>query len=122
MDRRIVVAGLTTLLVGITAAAQITLAQQAPGSAPPASRPGVQQSGPGSAPPASRPAETAAGMIKAVDSTGRMIVLDDGTKFVIPTDLKVSREQLKEGATVRVTYEASGGQNVVKSIQVQPSK
>ncbi len=115
MDRRIVVAGLTTLLVGITAAAQITLAQQAPGSAPPASRPGVQQSAPGSA-------ETATGMIKAVDSTGRMIVLDDGTKLVIPTDLKVSREQIKEGATVRVTYEAAGGQNVVKSIQVQPSK
>lgn len=72
--------------------------------------------------PVSWAAETVTGKIQAVDGTGRMIVLDDGTRLVIPATVQVSREQLQEGATVQVTYEVSEGQNVVRSIRVQPAR
>jgi hypothetical protein len=67
-------------------------------------------------------AEIAAGKIQAVDTAARMIVLEDGTTLVIPPHVKVVREQLREGAMVQVSYEVTGGQNVVRTILVQPAQ
>jgi hypothetical protein len=66
--------------------------------------------------------ESVAGRIQAVDATGRMILLDDGTQLVIPPDVHVSREQLMEGAKVKATYEIAGTQKVVRSIQVEVAR
>lgn len=66
--------------------------------------------------------ETVSGKIQAVDATGRMILLEDGTRLVIPATVQVSREQIREGATVQVTYDVSNGQNLVRSIRVQPAR
>jgi hypothetical protein len=62
-----------------------------------------------------------AGKVKSVDPAGKMITLEDGTQLTIPGTIKVSKDQLKAGATVKATYEDMGGQKVVKSLQVQPA-
>lgn len=67
-------------------------------------------------------AETVTGKIEAVAAEGRAILLEDGTQLIIPSSVRVSREQLKEGATVKVTYEMDGERKVVRSIQVQPTQ
>jgi copper chaperone CopZ len=57
------------------------------------------------------------GKIKTVD--GGLVTLDDGTKLMIPASVKVERASLKEGATVKASYEQRAGQNIVTSIEVQ---
>jgi hypothetical protein len=64
-------------------------------------------------------AETIEGKIKDVNPTGSQITLDDGTQLTIPNTVRVSREALREGAAVKATYEMTGGQKVVKSIEVK---
>jgi Cu/Ag efflux protein CusF len=64
-------------------------------------------------------AETIEGKIKDVNPTGSQVTLDDGTQLTIPNTVRVSKELLKEGATVRATFETTGGQNIVKSIEVR---
>ena len=59
------------------------------------------------------------GAIKSVDSSGRMVTLDDGTQLTIPPTVNVPRESLKEGAVVKASFEEKGGQNVVTSLEVQ---
>jgi len=67
-------------------------------------------------------AETVSGKIMAVSQDGDAILLEDGTELVVPSTIKVSKEQLKAGATVKVTYEEAGDEKVVRSIEVQPSR
>ena len=57
------------------------------------------------------------GKIKTVD--GGLVTLDDGTKLMIPASVKVERASLKEGATVKASYEQRAGQNIVTSIEVR---
>jgi|MudIll2142460700_1097286.scaffolds.fasta_scaffold17079_4 Cu/Ag efflux protein CusF len=59
------------------------------------------------------------GAIKSVDSSGRMVTLDDGTQLTIPPTVNVPRESLKEGAIVKASFEEKGGQKVVTSLEVQ---
>lgn len=67
-------------------------------------------------------AETIEGKIMSVDPSGGMVTLFDGTKLMIPPDLKVLRDAFKKGATVKATYVEKGGQKVVTSIVVHPEK
>ncbi len=59
------------------------------------------------------------GKIEAVDPSGRMVLLEDGTHLMIPPSISVSKTKLKEGATVKATYEEKGGQKVVTSMEVR---
>ncbi len=67
-------------------------------------------------------AQTIEGKIMDVDPSGKMVTLHDGTTLMIPPEVKVQRDALKEGVTVKVTFEQKGGQNVVTSIVVHPEK
>jgi Cu/Ag efflux protein CusF len=58
-----------------------------------------------------------AGKIQAVDSTERVITLDDGTKLWIAEG--VSIDNLREGAKVKASYEERDGKNVVTSLDVE---
>lgn len=60
------------------------------------------------------------GTIRSVDPDGGVVVLEDGTRLTIPASLRPHRDALKEGATVKVSYEERGGEKVVTSIEVRP--
>lgn len=72
--------------------------------------------------PASRSAPTAktevSGKIKSVDPAGRTVLLEDGTRLMIPGSVNVDPAALKAGATVKASVEEKGGQKVVTAIQV----
>jgi len=61
-------------------------------------------------------AEDVAGKIQSVDPSERAIVLDDGSKLWVAEG--VSMDALKEGATVKASYEERDGKKVVTSIEV----
>ena len=67
-------------------------------------------------------AQSIEGKIKSVDPSGNTVTLVDGTTLVIHPDLKVLRDALKKGATVKATYVEEGGQKVVNSIVVYLEK
>jgi hypothetical protein len=46
------------------------------------------------------------------------VLLEGGTRLVIPDSVKVDRGALKAGATVKASVENKGGQKVVTAIQV----
>jgi len=58
------------------------------------------------------------GTIKSVDPDGGVIMLEDGTRLMIPASVRVQRDALREGAPVKARYEESGGQKIVTSIEV----
>lgn len=62
------------------------------------------------------------GKIKSVEPSGAntKVALDDGTQLIIPASLKVQRAALKQGATVKASFEEKGGLKVVTNIEVQP--
>lgn len=62
------------------------------------------------------------GKIMSVDPYGKKVTLLDGTQLMIPPHVKVQRDALKEGVTVRATFEQKDGQNVVTSIVVHPKE
>ena len=57
------------------------------------------------------------GKIKSFN--GGVVTLEDGTKLMIPASVKVQRDALKEGATVKASYEERTGLKIVTSIEVQ---
>lgn len=59
------------------------------------------------------------GKIKSWDAAGNTLVLDDGTQLSITSAVKVDRAQLKEGATVKVSYDEKDGKKVVNAIEVK---
>ncbi len=67
-------------------------------------------------------AQTIQGKIMSVDPYGKKVTLLDGTQLMIPPHVKVQRDALKEGVTVRATFEQQDGQNVVTSIVVHPKE
>ncbi len=65
------------------------------------------------------------GTIQSVDTAGKEMVLDDGTKLTWSDDTKFSvkgqeakLEDLKEGAKVKAGYEEKDGKNVLGTIDV----
>jgi hypothetical protein len=63
-------------------------------------------------------AEEVSGKIQKMDTTDRSIVLEDGTQLWLAES--VSTDQLKEGATVKASYEEKDGKKVVTKIEVSP--
>jgi Cu/Ag efflux protein CusF len=61
-------------------------------------------------------AEEVSGKIQKVDPSDRSIVLEDGTQLWLAES--VSADALKEGATVKASYEEKDGKKVVTEIQV----
>jgi hypothetical protein len=57
-----------------------------------------------------------AGRIAAVDPSRNVVVLDEGTRLVVPEILPLNEAAL--GAAVRATYEVREGRNVVTAIEV----
>jgi 3-mercaptopyruvate sulfurtransferase SseA len=58
-----------------------------------------------------------AGKIQAVDPSERVIVLQDGTKLWIAEGLPI--ESLKEGDSVKASFEERDGKNLVITIEVE---
>jgi hypothetical protein len=58
------------------------------------------------------------GKIKSVDPAGNTVLLEDGTRLVIPESVTVKPGALKAGASVRASVQEKGGQKVVTAIQV----
>jgi len=61
-------------------------------------------------------AEEVSGKIQKVDAGDRTIVLEDGTQLWLAE--AVSADILKEGATVKASYEEKDGKKVVTEIEV----
>jgi ferric-dicitrate binding protein FerR (iron transport regulator) len=61
-------------------------------------------------------AEEISGKIQKVDMNDRSIVLEDGTQLWLAES--VSTDTLKEGATVKASYEEKDGKKVVTKIDV----
>ena len=85
---------------------------------------GAQTGPPG---PASKPAAAktpaaaqteVSGKIKSIDPAGRTVLLEDGTRLMIPGSVNVDLAALKAGATVKASVESKGGQKIVTAIQV----
>jgi len=67
-------------------------------------------------------AEEVQGKIKSFDAAANTVVLEDGTKLMIPATMKVERQALKPGANVKASFEEKGGQKVATSIAVMPAR
>jgi Cu/Ag efflux protein CusF len=63
-------------------------------------------------------AEEVSGKIQKMDTADRSIVLEDGTQLWLAES--VSADQLKEGATVKASYEEKDGKKIVTAIEVSP--
>jgi Cu/Ag efflux protein CusF len=61
-------------------------------------------------------ADEVSGKIQKVDTSDRSIVLEDGTQLWLAES--VSADDLKEGATVKASYEEKDGKKIVTEIQV----
>ena len=61
-------------------------------------------------------ADEVSGKIQKVDTSDRSIVLEDGTQLWLAES--VSADDLKEGATVKASYEEKDGKKVITEIQV----
>jgi len=61
-------------------------------------------------------AEDLTGKIQSVDTTERIIVLDDGTKVWVAEG--VPMDELKEGVSVKASYEERDGKKVATSVEV----
>jgi uncharacterized protein DUF1344 len=67
-------------------------------------------------------AEEVQGKIKSFDAAANTVVLEDGTKLMIPATMKVERQALKPGANVKASFEEKAGQKVATSIAVMPAR
>ena len=76
---------------------------------------------PGAGAPAAEKMEVQ-GKIKSADLGRGIVTLEDGTQLMIPPTVRVQREALKAGATVKASYEEKGGQKVVTSMEVQAAE
>jgi hypothetical protein len=62
--------------------------------------------------------KTIEGKVRAVDPAGKFLLLEDGTRLMIPDSVRVSKADLTPGATVKVAYEERGGQKIITDLQV----
>ena len=107
MQSVVIVLAAALVLAGPAAWSTDALAQ---GASPAASQPQVQ------------PADGSMVEGKIVNVSGDKVTLADGTQFMIPSDVKIQRSDLRPGATLKVKFEERGGQKVVTSIAVEPIK
>jgi uncharacterized protein DUF1344 len=63
-------------------------------------------------------AEEVQGKVQTVNAADRMIVLEDGTQIWVAEGL--SLDNLKEGVTVKASYEERDGKKVATTIEVTP--
>jgi hypothetical protein len=56
------------------------------------------------------------GKVKSVDTTTRMIELEDGTKVWAAEGL--SMDKVQEGSTVKLSYEERDGKNIATTVEV----
>jgi ferric-dicitrate binding protein FerR (iron transport regulator) len=63
-------------------------------------------------------AEEVSGKIQKMDTSDRSIVLEDGTQLWLAESVSVSADQLKEGVTVKASYEEKDGKKVVTAIEI----
>lgn len=59
------------------------------------------------------------GKVKTWDASMNMLTLEDGTQLSVPAGAQVARDQIKEGATLKVTYEEKEGKKVVNKLEVR---
>lgn len=57
------------------------------------------------------------GKIQKVEPSDRMLVLEDGTQLWLAEGLSI--ETLKEGTTVKASYEERDGKNIVTTFEVK---
>ena len=61
-------------------------------------------------------AEETAGKVESVNEAERIVTLDDGTKLFVADG--VPMDAVKEGATVKATYEERDGRKIVTQIEI----
>ena len=59
------------------------------------------------------------GKVKSWDSAAGTVTLEDGTTLSVPASMK-ERADIKEGATVKASFEEKDGKKVVSKIEVAP--
>jgi hypothetical protein len=62
------------------------------------------------------------GKVKSLDTAGRILTLEDGTRLVIPPAMQVERDALQPGADVKASFDAMNGENFITDIEVQPAE
>lgn len=62
------------------------------------------------------------GKIQSVDAAAGTVTLADGTKLTLPPGTQISRDNLRPGSMVKVSYEDKDGSKVVNKIQVIPGR
>ncbi len=61
-------------------------------------------------------AEEVTGKVQKVEPADRTIVLEDGTQLWVAED--VSMDNVKEGSTVKASYEEKDGKKIISSLEV----
>jgi len=59
------------------------------------------------------------GKVKTWDAATKMITLEDGTQLSVAADAKMMGDQVKEGSTVKASYDEKDGKKVVTQIEVK---
>jgi Cu/Ag efflux protein CusF len=59
------------------------------------------------------------GKVKAWDPATKMITLEDGTQLSVAADAKMMGDQVKEGSTIKASYDEKDGKKVVTQIEVK---
>jgi len=62
-------------------------------------------------------AATVVGTIKTIDAAKSMLMLDNGTSYMVPANAKVNLSTLKVGEKVDVTYSEMGGKMEISTIK-----
>lgn len=60
------------------------------------------------------------GKVRELDRLKNIVILEDGTKLLIPESIKITSGTLRKGAMIIAMYEEKDGQKVVTTILVQP--
>jgi Cu/Ag efflux protein CusF len=59
------------------------------------------------------------GKVKTWDPATKMITLEDGTQLSMAPDAKMMGDQVKEGSTVKASYDEKDGKKVITQIEVK---
>lgn len=59
------------------------------------------------------------GKVKTWDPTTKMITLEDGTQLSVAADAKMMGDPVKQGSTVKASYNEKDGKKVVTQIEVK---
>jgi Cu/Ag efflux protein CusF len=59
------------------------------------------------------------GKVKTWDPATKMITLEDGTQLSVAADAKMMGNPVKEGSTVKASYDEKDGKKVITQIEVK---